>query len=103
MSKTAAPLSSHIGSLKDGEERTITHEPTGRSVRVRYASEQAMGDNNLPAKGYTTGHFHVYGPGEDDHESYRHSPQGPTLTGAKQYAADRAAERVSNLFRDRRG
>lgn len=96
-------LNSHIGSMKSGEERTFTHEGmSDKQVRVRYEAEQAMGDDNRPAKGYTTGHFHVHGPGDDDYTSFRHTPQGPTLTGAKQYAADRAAERVSAVFRDRR-
>jgi hypothetical protein len=95
-----ATISSSIGGLKHGEEMEVHGHD--KKVRVRYESEQALGDDNRPAKGYTVGHFHVHGPGDDDYESFRHSPQGPTLTGAKQYAADRAAERVSAVFRDRR-
>jgi hypothetical protein len=96
-----AELRQALGQMKHGQEQYLSHEESGKKVKVRYESEQAMGDNNKPAKGYTTGHYHVDGPGEDDHASFRHSPQGPTLTGAKQYAADRAAERVTSLFRDR--
>ena len=88
--------------MKTGQEMEVSHPASGKKVSVRYESEQALGDNNLPAKGYTTGHYHVHGPGEGDYESFRHSPHGPTLMGAKPYAADRAAERVSALFRDRR-
>lgn len=98
--KRPVPLNAHIGGLKSGEELRVG-DPT-KQVKVRYEAQQAMGDNNKPARGYTTGHFHVEGPGDDDYASFRHSPQGPTLMGAKQYAADRAAERVSSLFRDRR-
>lgn len=93
-------LNAHIGSLKSGEETELAHGE--KKVKVRYEAQQAMGDNNKPARGYTVGHFHVQGPGDEDYESFRHSPQGPTLMGAKQYAADRAAERVSAVFRDRR-
>jgi hypothetical protein len=95
-------LNSHLGSMKGGDESAFTHKESGKQVKVRYESEQAMGDNGAPARGYKVGYYHIEGPGEGDHETIRHTPHGPTLTGAKQYAADRAAERVSSLFRDRR-
>jgi hypothetical protein len=94
-------LNNQIGRMKHGDELRIDHS-SGKQVEVTYHAEQAMGDNGAPAKGYTVGHFGVRGPGDEDYASFRHTPHGPTLMGAKQYAADRAAERVSSLFRDRR-
>lgn len=94
-------ISSALSQMKSGEEHHLSDD-SGKKVRVRYEAEQAMGDNNLPAKGYTVGYYHVHGPGEDDHESFRHSPQGPTLEMAKPYAAEQAAKRITNIFRDRR-
>lgn len=86
-------LSQDIGSMQSGEHRSYEHAEAGK-FHVRYEAEQAMGDNGYPARGYTVGHFHVAGPGDNDVTSFRHTPQGPTLTGAKQYAADQAAKHI---------
>lgn len=94
-------LSGHIGSMKGGDESQFTNKGSGRSVKVRYEDEQAMGDNGMPARGYKVGYFHAAGPGEDDHKTFRHSPHGPTLTGAKPYAADQAAQHVTRVLADR--
>lgn len=103
-------LEGRFASMKHGDVHHISQgdpnleDPVNMSVR--YEAEQAMGDNGRPAKGYTVGHYHVHGPGEDEHASFRHSPQGPTLTGAKGYAARQAADhvskRISAQFHDRR-
>jgi hypothetical protein len=93
-------LEQDIGSMKHGDERH--YSANDKAVKVTYSAEQAMGDNGQPAKGYTVGHFGVHGPGDDDYASFRHSPHGPTLEGAKPYAAKQAADRISRVFRDRR-
>lgn len=95
-------LGSSLAGMQTGEERQLQHSDSDKSVRVRYYSEQAKGDNGLPAEGYTIGHFEVHGPGKNDYDSFRHSPHGPTLMGAKPYAADQAAKRIGQLFSDRR-
>lgn len=97
----ASSLAGHLSGMESGQETEINHPEKGKVV-VRYESRQALGDNNQPAKGYTVGHYQVEGPGEKDYESFRHSPHGPTLMGAKPYAAEQAANRVHALFRDRR-
>ena len=67
----------HTAGMKNGETRTITHG-SGKSVKVQYESEQALGDNGRPAKGFTVGYYHT-------------TP-----------AAEQAAARISSLFQDRR-
>ncbi len=88
-------LGQHLNQMKHGDEIQV---PPNHSVR--YESEQAMGDDNRPAKGYTVGYFHVTGPSGT--KSFRHSPQGPGLMGAKGYAADQAAGHIASAFNDRR-
>jgi hypothetical protein len=99
-----------FASMAHGEVQNVSHPSVG-DFRVEYEAEQAMGDNNLPARGYTVGHYHVTEP-SGKVVSFRHSPHGPTLTGAKPYAARQAAEHISgkineatrsDLFHDRRG
>lgn len=97
-------LASDIESMQPDEEREYSH--AAGAFRVRYTAEQAMGDNGQPARGYTTGHFHVTDP-QGKVTSFRHTPHGPTLTGAKGYAAGQAAQMISSaafehLFNDRR-
>jgi hypothetical protein len=84
--------------MKAGEERTFSHEDSGQTMRVRYEARQAHGDNGEPAKGYTVGYYDVSGPGEHDYKSFRHSPHGPTLMGAKPYAAEQAERHITSTF-----
>jgi len=95
-------ISGALAGMHSGEDYHLAND-AGKEVRVRYEAEPAMSDDNQPARGYTVGSYHVYGPGDNDYESFRHSPHGPTLTGAKPYAAEQAAKRIFDLFRDRRG
>jgi NADPH-dependent ferric siderophore reductase len=93
-----------IESMQHGEQRTYSH--AAGQFNVRYEAEQAMGDNGLPARGYTVGHFHVTDP-SGAVTSFRHTPHGPTLTGAKGYAAGQAAQMITSplfahIFNDRR-
>lgn len=92
-------LSGQFSQMNHGDEISI-EDPV--PVKVRYESEQAMGDDNKPARGYTVGYYHVTGP--KGTKSFRHSPHGPGLTGAKPYAAEQAASHVQTLlsFNDRR-
>jgi len=93
-------LSGMLSGMSNGDEREVA--AGGKKMRVHYESEQAMGDNGKPAKGYTVGYYNVHGPSEDQYESFRHSPHGPTLMGAKPYAAEQAAQHIRNqLFNDR--
>lgn len=92
-------LSAGLNQMKSGQRQSLTG-PTGKKVTVHYEAEQAMGDDNRPARGYTVGYYHVHGPGEDEHKSFRHSPHGPTLMGAKPYAAEQAAKHISSRLDD---
>jgi len=100
--KAPVPLKAMLSGMKHGEEKTISNGG-GKSVKVHYESEQALGDNNRPAKGYTVGYYHtVPDEGTGAPKSFRHSPHGPGLTSAKPYAAGLAADRIASLFSDRR-
>jgi hypothetical protein len=83
-------LDQDLAGMQHGEERHL--QTDAGDYHVRYESEQAMGDNGYPARGYTIGYYHVTGPSGT--RSFRHSPHGPTLEGAKPYAAKQAAEHI---------
>lgn len=79
----------------EGEE--VTHEAHGIPFTVTYHSEQAMGDNGLPARGYTTGAYTVVGP-DGNPQSFYHTPHGPGLSGARDYAADQARNHMMRVW-----
>lgn len=97
----AYSIESDLTGMKHGEKRLFSSGDSGQ-FSVNYEEQQAMGDNNLPARGYTTGHFHVTDP-QGKTTSFRHSPQGKGLELAKNYAARQAADHITTkLFNDRR-
>lgn len=69
---------------------------------VRYNSEQALGDNGMPARGYTVGTYSVTDPHTGDTKHFRHTPHGPGLSGAKGAAADDAMAHINRVERARR-
>jgi len=95
-------LATHLAAMTHGDEAQFSNDK-GKTVKVQYQSEPALGDNNQPAPGYTVGYYHVSPENSEElPTSYRHSPHGPGLMGAKPYAAGQAAQRITAIFRDRR-
>jgi hypothetical protein len=104
--RTAAnpTLSAAMQRLTNGGSRTFS-TPNGHSYSVQYHAEQALGDDNKPAPGYTTGAYSVYHDQSGQSLGhYRHSPYNPDASwsqGAKRYAADQAAEALERHARSR--
>lgn len=94
-------LEQHLAAMKDGEQMEVSRDGE-RIATVSYHAEQATGDDGRPAPGYTVGLYWVREPifgARGRSESFRHSPQGPTLSMAKTYAAGQAAAFITKLMR----
>jgi hypothetical protein len=67
----------------------------GPAWRVTYTAEQALGDDNRPAPGFTIGWYVLRGPGGTE-KTFRHSPYKPgTWAGqAKVYVAEQVSDAI---------
>lgn len=89
--KEAVYLPGVLHGMESGQKMQVGDHHT-----VEYQAQQAMGDDNRPARGYTTGYYHVEGPG--GMRSFRHSPYNPVgwASSAKRYAAEQAAKHIGD-------
>lgn len=87
-----------LASMSDGDTKQFESE--GLSFTVKFRSWGAMGDDNQPARGYTKGEYTVEGP--EGSRYFEHSPNGPSLGGAKRYAADQAEQYIVGLIQKKK-
>lgn len=95
---TGSLSSTDIYRMADGDRHTVgDHE-------ISYRAEQAMGDNGLPARGYTVGGYLVEHPESGKYRYFPHSPYKPDSWAglAKSYAADQAIDYLNREQRQRR-
>lgn len=85
--------------LLHGMRSGDSHEVMGHSVS--YDAQQALGDNNQPAKGFTVGGYLVEHPEGGTHY-FHHSPYNPDESwsaSAKRYAAEKAMDYIRRSAR----